>query len=131
MLDLVENGGACRESQEALGGQNDQGFAPFRFDLASQQVEVLGWGGGLSDNDVVLRGQEEQSFQSGAAVFGSLAFESVWQEHNQSAESLPLVLGTGDELVDDALSNVPEIPELSLPHDQSLGAIEAISIFKA
>ena len=62
---------------------------------------------------------------------GPLAFESVRQQHYQTAEPVPLVFGAGDELVDDHLGTVPEVTELGFPDDQSIGAIERVTVFES
>jgi hypothetical protein len=46
----------------------------------------------------------------------ALAFLSVWQQHHQAAKFAPFGFGAGDELVDDDLRTVREIPKLGLPN---------------
>ena len=51
-----------------------------------------------------------------AATHHSL--HTVRQQHHQAALSDPFALSGGDELIDNALSCVVEVPELRLPADQ-------------
>ena len=50
---------------------------------------------------------------SGRRVLRALALIAVRQQHGQAAESLPLVLAAGDELVDDNLGAIGEIAKLA------------------
>ena len=63
----------------------------------------------------------EESLRLGAAVLGSHPLHAVGQQHHQAALPHPLGLAGGDELVDDALGGVAEVPELGLPQHQSVG----------
>lgn len=45
----------------------------------------------------------------------------MWQQQHDAVLSDPLGLTGTDELIDDALSRVVEVSELSLPQDQSVG----------
>ena len=53
------------------------------------------------------------------------------QQHNQRGALAPLLLGGGDELVDDGLGAVGEVTELSLPHDHRVGALHRVAVLKA
>ena len=64
-------------------------------------------------------------------MLGALAFEPVRQEHHEPAQAVPFVFGADDELIDDALGDVPEVPELGFPHHESFGAIEAVAVFES
>src|SRR6185436_18144748 len=48
-----------------------------------------------------------------------------------AAKPLPFVLGAGNELIDDRLGCVPEIAVLRLPQNETVGIIEAVTIFEA
>ena len=84
----------------------------------------------LNDLDVVVYRQFEKSFQPGAGVFGSLAFQPVGKQKRNSAQPPPFFFGGGDELVDDHLRDIPEIPELGLPKNESVRRIETIAVLK-
>jgi len=60
-----------------------------------------------------------------------LAFITVWQEHDQSAHLAPLLLGRGNELIDNDLSAVREIAELRFPERQGLRIGNAVSVFES
>jgi len=47
---------------------------------------------------------------------------AVWQQQHDAVLPYPLGLPGADELVDDALGRVVEVPELSLPQDEGVGA---------
>ena len=49
------------------------------------------------------------------------ALHAVWQQQHDAVLSDPLGLTGADELVDDALSRVVEVSELSLPQDEGVG----------
>ena len=51
------------------------------------------------------------------------------QQHH-AAESLPLVFTTGNELIDDHLSDVNKVTELSFPDHKSVWTVEAIAVLK-
>ena len=44
----------------------------------------------------------------------------MWQEHDQAAKTIPLLLTGADELVDDHLRVVGEISELRFPDNQGV-----------
>ena len=52
------------------------------------------------------------------------------QQHDQSAEAVPFLLSRADELVDDHLGIVGEIPELGFPQHQGVGIRGGITVFK-
>ena len=64
-------------------------------------------------------------------MLGTLAFETVRQKHDETAQPPPFVLAAGDELIDDDLRGVDEIAELRLPYDQAVGPVEAVAPLEA
>src|SRR6267142_4865245 len=116
-------------SQETFGCHDDEGLRPGADGLATQAMEILSGCGWVNDLHVVLRGEMEKTFEAGAGMLGALAFEAVGQKQNNAAEAFPLVLCAGDELIDDRLGGIPEITELSLPENESIGIVEAEAIF--
>src|SRR6185369_1765264 len=63
-------------------------------------------------------------------MFRSLALEAVWKEQDKTSFLFPLVLRRRNVLIDDHLSPVREIAELSLPQDQIIWTRNGIAIFK-
>jgi len=76
-LQRVERGERGREAEEALGGEEDQGFGAGLAHLAAQEVEVLGGGGYVADLDVFVGAELEVALDSCAGVFRALAFVAV------------------------------------------------------
>ena len=54
----------------------------------------------------------------------SLTFESMRQEHYQSAHAQPFNFTSGDEFVNYYLGAIGEVAELGLPHDQHVWIAE-------
>ncbi len=94
-------------------------------------MEILSRRCRLRDLDIVFGRQQQESLQAGAAMLGTLTFEAVRQQQHQSAEAPPLVLGAGDELVDDDLTDVPEVAELRFPRHQGFWVVERIAVFES
>ena len=63
----------------------------------------------------MLGRQREEPLQPAAGMLGPLALKAVREQQRQAAQPPPLVLRTGDELVNDHLPGVNEVPELGLP----------------
>ena len=124
-----ETTAGCRS--RLLGVIIDQRLAPRSHHLPPQAVKVLRRRGGIDDLDVVLGRQGQESLQPGARMLGPHSFEAVRQQQHHAAEPAPLVFGAGDELIDDHLGRIDEVAELGLPHDQAVGAIQAIAILEA
>src|SRR5215467_7622355 len=53
------------------------------------------------------------------------------EQQHHAAQPSPFLLRAGDELVDDDLSDIGKISELSFPHHQSVGTVKTIAVFKA
>src|SRR6266849_2083709 len=60
----------------------------------------------------------------------SLALVSVRQKHHEPRRKVPLVLTGADELVDDDLRAVGEIPELRFPQNERLRIVAAETVFE-
>ena len=102
-------------AQETLWGHDDERLAPGTKSLSAEAVEILRGGGGIDDLQVVFGGEMEEAFEARAGMLRALALEAVREQQDQAAELLPFFLSTGDELVHDGLSRVPEITVLSFP----------------
>ena len=107
--------------QQALGRHHDQRLAPRAQHLPAQQWKYCAGVVGLHDLDVVLGGEREEALEAGAGVLGPLPFEAVRQQQHEAAQAAPLVLGAGDELVDDHLRRVDEVAELRFPQHEPSG----------
>ena len=63
-------------------------------------------------------------------MFRSLAFIPVGQKEREPAQAAPLGFAGRDELVDDDLCAVREIPELALPDDQCFRRGSCVAVFE-
>ena len=61
----------------------------------------------------------------------TLPLEAVRQEHHDTGEPVPLVLGAHDKLVDHDLRDVHEVTKLRLPDHEAIGAVEAVAVFES
>ena len=61
----------------------------------------------------------------------TLTLVAVRQQHNQRGALAPLLLGRRHELVNDGLSAVREVTELSLPHHERVGALHRVAVLEA
>ncbi len=83
-------------------------------------MKVGGGGRGDGHPDAVLGCRLEEPLDPGAGMLRALTLESVRQQENQAGSLIPLVLPRDDELVDDHLGAVHEVPELRLPHHEGV-----------
>src|SRR4051812_23526703 len=98
--------------QQTFWRHDGQRLAKWPHDLAAQQMIILRGRAWVGDLNIVFGGHGEKTFRARAGMFRALAFETMRQEKNEAAETLPFIFGAGDELVDDDLRDVPEIAEL-------------------
>ncbi len=75
----------------------------------------------------VFRDELQETFHASARVFGSLPVVTVRQTNQAVVLQTPLGEGTNKELIDDDLSTVVEVTELSLPHGDALGMDERVA----
>ena len=61
----------------------------------------------------------------------TLTLVAVRKQHNQRGTLAPLLLGGRHELVNDGLSAVCEVTELSLPHHERVGALHRVTVLEA
>src|ERR1700730_19178841 len=102
-------------AQHALGGEDHERFAPVPQALAAQQVEILRGIRGLANLEIVASRELQETFNARARVLRSLTFITMRQKQNQPREQSPLVFAGADELIDDRLGDVGEVPELCFP----------------
>ena len=81
--------------------------------------------------EIVLGGHGQEALQARAGMLGTHALEAVGQQHDEAGQAAPLLLGAGDELIDDGLGHVDEVAELGLPDDQALGRVQAVAVLEA
>src|SRR5690606_35516850 len=91
----------------------------FAVHLPTQRMEVLRGRAEIADLHVSLGAQLEEALETRAGVLRALSFVAVGQEHHEPRHATPLVLGAGDELIDDDLRAVDEVAELRLPDDEA------------
>lgn len=123
-------------------------FSELSVHLSAHDVEQVGWRGhvgnlhvavlvlsvdsvGGGEHSWVLVTQLEVPFYSSGGVFGTLAVITVWQRHDKSRPLEPLGFTRCDELIDDTLSVVGEVTELSLPHHERIGRGQGVAVFEA
>ena len=61
----------------------------------------------------------------------TLTLVAVRKQHNQRGALAPLLLGGRHELINDGLSAVCEVTELSLPHHERVGALYRVAVLEA
>ena len=76
--------GRLRMSKQTLGRHDDQRSPEIASKLTTQQVEVLGWCGGLDHLHVVARAQRQEPFHASGGVFGPLPFVAMGQHQDQA-----------------------------------------------
>ena len=74
---------------------------------------------------------DEEPFQPGRGVIGSLALVPVRQQQHQAGALAPLLLAGADEFVHDRLRAVDEVAELGLPADQGVGPGDRVAVLEA
>src|SRR6266545_2665238 len=85
----------------------------------------------LADLDVVLGGEIQETLRAGARVLRPLPLVTVRQQKDQTRQEAPFVLTGRQELVDDHLRAVGEVPELRLPKDERLRIVAAVAVLEA
>jgi len=135
-------------TQQELGVESNQRLAVIAVDLATEGVEVVGGGGAVDDLHVavlMLSGQLlergelvgvviahlEVTLDTGARVLGTLTIVTVGQQHGKTSALEPLLFTRGDELINDALSVVGKVTELSLPENEGVGVDKGVSELEA
>ena len=118
-------------AEKAFGGHDDERFDDFAQGLASEEVEVVGGSGGVSDGHIIFGAELKKSFETGAGVLGSLAVVAVGEEKSQAGGGAPFRFGGADVLIDLGLGAVGEITELSFPEDEHIRAVEGVAVIEA
>src|ERR1043166_2467463 len=93
-------------------------------------MEVLPRGGEIADLHVLFGAKLKVTLESSAGVFRALSFVTVRQQQHDAAWPLPFRFRRGNELIDDGLRAVREVPELRLPQAEHARIIERITVIK-
>ena len=96
--------------------------------MAAEEVEVVGGGGGVGDDPVVLGAELEEALEPGAGVLRPLAVVAVGKKESNVGGDAPFGFCGGDVLVDLGLGAVGEIAKLSLPENEHVGAVEGVAV---
>ena len=129
--EVGEWAGSTGVAEKAFGGHDDERFDDFAKGLTSEQVEVVGGSGGVSDGHIVFGAELKKSFEAGARVFWSLAVVAVREEESKAGGGAPFRFGGADVLIDLGLGAVGEIAELSFPKDEHIWAVEGVAVIEA
>ena len=78
----------------------------------------------------VVIAELQESLDPATRVLGTLTVVTVGQRHDKTGSLHPLDLTGCDELVNDTLSVVGEITKLGLPHHQSVGRGQGVSVLE-
>jgi hypothetical protein len=117
-------------AQEPLGRHHDQRSRVHVERLAAKQMEVLGCGRGVRHADVLVRSALQEALEPGARVLRPVALVAVWEHQREPRRLPPLRAARDDELVDDYLRAVDEVPELRLPEDQCVGGGNGVAVLE-
>jgi len=146
---VLERRNASLVTEEILGRHNNQRLAEITVYLPSEAMEVVGWSGAIDDLHVALLNLHaiipckfgdvmrifihllQKALHTARRVLGSLAIEPVWQEHNETALTKPLVLSGHNELINHNLSTVDKVTELSLPKNEAVWILQTVSVLEA
>ena len=129
--EVLHRGSGSLQAQQLLRGEDDQRLARAAVGLAAQQVEVRRRCGRVGHDHVLFGAHLHEALDACRGVVRALAFVAVRQHQHQRGTLAPLLLGRGDELVDDGLGAVDEVTELGLPHNQGVGTLHGVAVLEA
>jgi len=92
-------------------------------------MKILRGGRGLADVHVAFSGELHETLDACAGVFRALAFIAVRKQQHQATGEPPFVFAGAEELIDDDLRAVHEIPELRFPEHQRFGIVARKPVF--
>lgn len=135
---------------QRLGAHHHHRLAEVSHALAAQHVEVVGGRRHVGDLPVgrleacllahlveighcvlVVIAHLQEALEACGRVLGPLPFVAVREQHAQPGLAQPLLLASGDELVDHALGRVGKVTELRLPHDERCGVLQRVAELEA
>ena len=104
-------------TENPFRAHNHQRTAHRANSLATQQMENLcrrGWNHHLH---IVLSTELQKTLQTRRGVLRPLPFKSVGQHHSQARKARPLVLTTGNKLINHHLSTIGKVTKLGFPNN--------------
>jgi hypothetical protein len=134
-------------TQQSLGEEDDQRLTELAVDLATENVEQVGRSGHVDDLHVavlvlavelvsggedtrLLVAKLQPTLHTTGRVLRTLAIVTVRQGNNQAGTLQPLRFTGGDELINDTLSVVGKVTELSLPHHKGVRRGERVTVLE-
>src|SRR5690606_18366046 len=130
LSEVVNRRGYQGMTQQRFWREHHTGLAKLPRDLPTEQVKEIGRGSQVRNDHIVLGTKLEESLGLRAAVFRSLAFVPMRQQHYESVHALPLRFSAGNELVDHYLCTIRKVAKLRLPQHERPGRCHGIAIFK-
>src|SRR5918993_5813374 len=94
-------------------------------------MEVLRGCRAVDDPDVSLGGEVEEASHPCARMLRTLSLVAMREQQCQAGGQSPLCQTGGDELIDDDLSGIDEVPELRFPQNQCLRCRDAVPVLEA
>jgi hypothetical protein len=92
--------------------------------LHSKTVIVI-----ISRHFLIIITQLEVTFDSARGVLGTIAIVTVREQHHKAGFHVPLGFTRCDHCVNDDLSFIREITELSFPKDESVRVSLSVTVF--
>ena len=74
---IFDGAGGAGVAEHPLGGHDHQGLDGFADGLAAEEMEIVGRGGGIGDDPVVLGAELEEALEPGARMFRTLTVVAV------------------------------------------------------
>jgi hypothetical protein len=135
-------------TEQRLREEEYKGLAELTVHLATQEMEVVRGFGAVRNLKVavlvlaleLLRRREDTrvlvdelqvTLHTTRRVLRTLSIVAVRQAHDETRTLKPLDLTRGNKLINDNLSGVGKVTELSLPHDESVGRGKRVTILKS
>src|SRR5690625_316744 len=127
---IFQCGGGQLVTQYPFGTHHNQRTTHGANRLTTQQMEYLRRGRGDTDMSMLFGTRLQEALNARRCMFGALPFVPVGEQDRQAAQTTPLVLTTGDELVDNYLGTIGKIAELRFPDYQTFGGGGGVAILK-
>ena len=84
----------------------------------------------VCDLNIVFGAQLQEAFKPRGAVFRTLSFIAMRQQHHEAIGAQPFRFTGGNKLIDHGLRTIHEVAKLRFPKHQCLGFGTRIAIFK-
>jgi hypothetical protein len=136
-------------TEKRLGREDNQRLTDRTLNLTTENVEVVGSGGHVDDLPVsaldasllelrVTREEGrivvtalEEALHACGGVLSTLTFVAVGEEEDEAGLTVPLVFSGGHVVIEDDLSAVDEVTELSFPDHQLVGVLKGVTVVEA